>query len=264
MMQDSFEIYEDEFHRLKPVYEEEAGVDLSSVRIVKGTGNCYNILSRLVEINEACDNQFSSESTTWLVGHELSHAVESALWGFEMGQDPLSQYTSELIRGFPPPKDDSEEFWKCRAVSRAITEGFALYFQFSYVTTGIDEKREEENKRMLESILKYANTGVEDEIIYHLGWAETYIPGYVFFRDVVSLSGKPDIIFDILKCPPMSEHEFGNPAFYLRKRFELIPALTEIVNEVLPGNFTVGGREVLSHRDQGRMEHQGESRIFMI
>lgn len=227
-MGELYKICQQEYWRLRPLFEKAAGVDLTELRLMKTddylraldaagtlTIHLHLSLSRnpctycnglhcgvdfdAVVVNEPIlfshplDTQSPNNlNPSHVIAHELAHAVHFML------DDPCQHKMNSR-----------------RALSE-FEEGFALYFQTDYVQ-GIDGELRCYSDEVRDALLLAHETRELNEMVSKFSNPWYKIDGYAFFCRAVEFAGSKEIIFKIIADPPLTMLEMMHPETYLSR-----------------------------------------------
>jgi len=164
-------------------------------------------------------DKFEWINPTYVMTHELAHAVhfarEPAMKLEEDDKNPFSDMLEDIFNDtelsiFAKAK---EMLYLVTSMPLVIMEGFADYFIFDYISQ-FDQELTDLFDWMREDALTYKRTGARNRELTW-AWYKHHVPGYLFFREVVELSGDTEIIWDILRYPPTRAEHLENPQLYL-------------------------------------------------
>jgi len=246
-----FDICRSEFERLRPLYEEQCGVDLSEVRFlnprefasqsirnenilplkgVKALTSAYCAASYpawydaglpAITVNERV-LQKRDMPPAYAVAHELGHATQEA----RAHLDPNfygSLWTKAAKRGLQEVRglrdaldlvtEAGEFFGEVTKVQQILLEGGAIALQSDYLT-GLDTALAEHTADVREALLDSAHSGMLNSLTAKFSAPWDKIRGYAFFHAVMQDTGKEGIWLPFRK-PALSMEEIGNPAAYL-------------------------------------------------
>lgn len=252
-----FDICQQEFERLRPLFAEAADVDLSAVELL--TPKEYvrrdvartpwhfklqrSFFARIIASkypawygDDLCALSINEEilakrgiDPALAVAHELGHATEDAIAPgsiylrlCELHDIPESSKDGFLgsIRKLLESGLDASEWRKCLREFESISPIVSEGFALyfqSHCVDGLDEALLAHTQEMSDALLDSAETGQLNTITSSYSSPWDKILGYTFFRKVADLSGQRDICREILANPPMSVAEIMEPASYLER-----------------------------------------------